>query len=98
MRKFRKKFSSNINIRIDSPKLSNKIEQFWQVPYNKSLKNKYKAFIDFQYDVTSNEIFLASSEGYQSIEHLKRYSTLGMGTDQGKTSNVTVIGLLSENL
>ena len=98
VRKFRKKFSSNFNIRIDSPKFSNKIEQFWQVPFNKNLKNKDKAFIDFQNDVTSNDIFLASSEGYQSIEHLKRYSTLGMGTDQGKTSNVSGIGLLSENL
>jgi heterotetrameric sarcosine oxidase alpha subunit len=46
-----------------------------------------KAFVDFQMDVTSGDIALAHREGYESVEHLKRYTTLGMGTDQGKTSN-----------
>ncbi|MEI9414217.1 sarcosine oxidase subunit alpha family protein [Mesorhizobium sp. Cs1321R2N1] len=46
-----------------------------------------KAFVDFQMDVTTKDIELAHREGYESIEHLKRYTTLGMGTDQGKTSN-----------
>ena len=93
-----KELSLDLNLKINSPKLSNKIEQFWQIPFNKKLKVKDKAFIDFQNDVTSDDISLASSEGYESIEHLKRYSTLGMGTDQGKTSNVTGIGVLSENI
>jgi methylglutamate dehydrogenase subunit C len=47
-----------------------------------------KAFVDFQNDVTTADIALAHEEGYVSVEHLKRYTTLGMGTDQGKTSNV----------
>ncbi len=47
-----------------------------------------KAFVDFQNDVTTGDIALAHEEGYVSVEHLKRYTTLGMGTDQGKTSNV----------
>jgi methylglutamate dehydrogenase subunit C len=47
-----------------------------------------KAFVDFQNDVTTDDIALAHEEGYVSVEHLKRYTTLGMGTDQGKTSNV----------
>ncbi len=47
-----------------------------------------KAFVDFQNDVTTDDIALAHEEGYLSVEHLKRYTTLGMGTDQGKTSNV----------
>jgi heterotetrameric sarcosine oxidase alpha subunit len=49
------------------------------------------AFVDFQNDVTLADIAIAHQEGYQSVEHLKRYTTLGMGTDQGKTSNL--IGL-----
>ncbi len=47
-----------------------------------------KAFIDFQNDVTTKDVALAHEEGYHSVEHLKRFTTLGMGTDQGKTANV----------
>ena len=47
-----------------------------------------KAFIDFQNDVTTKDVALAHEEGYESVEHLKRFTTLGMGTDQGKTANV----------
>jgi sarcosine oxidase subunit alpha len=47
-----------------------------------------KSFIDFQHDVTRNDIELAAREGYRSVELLKRYTTLGMATDQGKTSNI----------
>jgi sarcosine oxidase subunit alpha len=47
-----------------------------------------KAFIDFQHDVTDTDIDLAHLEGFTAIEHLKRYTTLGMATDQGRTSHV----------
>ena len=47
-----------------------------------------KAFVDFQNDVTASDIALAHREGFRAVEHLKRYTTLGMATDQGKTSNV----------
>lgn len=47
-----------------------------------------KRFIDWQHDVTVEDVELAYREGYRSVEHLKRYTTLGMGTDQGKTSNI----------
>ncbi|GLR54455.1 sarcosine oxidase subunit alpha family protein [Shinella yambaruensis] len=50
-----------------------------------------KAFVDFQMDVSLDDIALAQREGYESVEHLKRYTTLGMGTDQGKTSNVNAV-------
>jgi sarcosine oxidase subunit alpha len=50
--------------------------------------SKGKAFVDFQNDVTESDIRLAHQEGFRSVEHLKRYTTLGMATDQGKTSNV----------
>ena len=55
-----------------------------------------KAFIDFQNDVTLGDVDLAWAEGYRSVEHLKRYTTLGMATDQGKTSNMAALGRLAE--
>ncbi|MBS0613951.1 MAG: sarcosine oxidase subunit alpha family protein [Proteobacteria bacterium] len=55
-----------------------------------------KAFIDYQGDVTTDDIALAREEGYESVEHLKRYTALGMGTDQGKTSNVGGARLMAE--
>ena len=52
-------------------------------------------FIDFQNDVTAADIDLAWREGYRSVEHLKRYTTLGMATDQGKTSNMAALARLA---
>ncbi|TIT02937.1 sarcosine oxidase subunit alpha family protein [Mesorhizobium sp.] len=54
-----------------------------------------KAFVDFQMDVTTGDIELAHREGYESVEHLKRYTTLGMGTDQGKTSNFPALAAMA---
>src|SRR5262249_49913664 len=54
-----------------------------------------KAFVDFQNDVTANDVPLAHREGYESVEHLKRYTTLGMGTDQGKTSNINALAIMA---
>ena len=48
----------------------------------------FKAFVDFQNDVTARDIRLAVREGFKSVEHIKRYTTNGMATDQGKTSNL----------
>ncbi|MEM8836966.1 MAG: sarcosine oxidase subunit alpha family protein [Pseudomonadota bacterium] len=56
---------------------------FWYVADSKS-----RAFVDLQNDVTSKDIALAHQEGFRSVEHLKRYTTMGMATDQGKTSNI----------
>ena len=50
-----------------------------------------KRFVDLQNDVTLDDVALAARENYRSIEHLKRYTTTGMGTDQGKTSNVNAL-------
>ncbi|MFM2274521.1 MAG: hypothetical protein RL211_393 [Pseudomonadota bacterium] len=55
-----------------------------------------KSFVDFQSDVSIDDIALAHLEGYQSVEHLKRYTTLGMGTDQGKTSNLNALAIMAE--
>ena len=62
-----------------------------------SEKPKGKAFVDFQSDVTIKDVKNAHQEGYQSVEHLKRYTTLGMGTDQGKTSNINALALMAEH-
>ena len=59
-------------------------------------ENPGKAFIDFQNDVSLGDVDLAWAEGYRSVEHLKRYTTLGMATDQGKTSNMAALGRLAE--
>ncbi|MDE1173571.1 MAG: sarcosine oxidase subunit alpha [Parvibaculaceae bacterium] len=57
-----------------------------------------KAFVDFQNDSTSKDIKLATREGFLSVEHVKRYTTTGMATDQGKTSNMNMLGILSDTL
>jgi len=55
-----------------------------------------KRFIDLQHDVTVDDVALAHREGYRSVEHLKRYTTLGMGTDQGKTANILGLHALGQ--
>jgi heterotetrameric sarcosine oxidase alpha subunit len=56
---------------------------------------KQKAFVDLQNDVTAADIALSEREGFRSVEHLKRYTTLGMATDQGRTANVTGIAIMA---
>ncbi|HEV7612213.1 MAG TPA: 2Fe-2S iron-sulfur cluster-binding protein [Steroidobacteraceae bacterium] len=55
-----------------------------------------KQFVDLQNDVAVGDIGLAAQENYRSVEHLKRYTTTGMGTDQGKTSNINALVLMGE--
>ncbi len=59
---------------------------------------KLKAFVDWQHDVTVRDLRLAAREGFQSIEHLKRYTTTGMATDQGKTSNLNALAIAAQDL
>ena len=69
----------------------------WPIPA-RNRSGELRRFVDFQNDVTAADIALAVAEGYQSVEHLKRYTTLGMGTDQGKTGNVPGIAVLAGSL
>ena len=55
-----------------------------------------KVFVDLQNDVTADDVSLAARENYRSVEHLKRYTTMGMATDQGKTSNVNALVLMGQ--
>jgi sarcosine oxidase subunit alpha len=59
-------------------------------------RSRGKAFVDFQHDVTDRDVALAHREGFRSVEHLKRYTTLGMATDQGKTANVTGLAVMAD--
>jgi sarcosine oxidase subunit alpha len=70
------------------------VRPLWAVPSDRG----GKAFVDFQNDVTAKDLGLALSEGFRSIEHVKRYTTTGMGTDQGKTSNVNALSIVAERL
>lgn len=62
------------------------------------IKAKGKSFVDFQHDVTAEDVRLAHREGFISVEHLKRYTTLGMATDQGKNSNIPGLAIMAEAL
>ena len=55
-------------------------------------------FVDLQHDVQVKDLELALREGYRSIEHVKRYTTLGMGTDQGRTSNINGMSIVAQRL
>ena len=72
------------------------IRALWAVPLPSWRHGK--RFVDFQNDVTIADVELAAREGYTSVEHLKRYTTLGMGTDQGRTSNVNGLAVLAATL
>ncbi|MDP3255247.1 glycine cleavage T C-terminal barrel domain-containing protein, partial [Bosea sp. (in: a-proteobacteria)] len=68
----------------------------WRVKAPKGGLFAGKAFVDFQNDVTDADIELAAREGFRPVEHLKRYTTLGMATDQGKTSNIAGLAIMAE--
>ncbi|MDB2390576.1 sarcosine oxidase subunit alpha [Alphaproteobacteria bacterium] len=70
----------------------------WKITNGSDAGQGPKAFVDFQNDVTATDIGIAAREGYQSVEHLKRYTTMGMGTDQGKTSNINALAILADAL
>ncbi|MEM8732086.1 MAG: sarcosine oxidase subunit alpha family protein [Pseudomonadota bacterium] len=70
--------------------LAQAISPLWHVP------GKGRAWVDFQNDVTVKDIKLAHQENMVSVEHLKRWTTLGMATDQGKTGNVIGLAVMAE--
>ncbi len=81
-------------LKINSSKSISK-RNIWLLPSNKTV-SKTKAFVDFQNDATAKDIKLALREGFRSIEHVKRYTTTGMGTDQGKLGNMNALGIISD--
>ena len=82
------------NIEVNSAFNKSK-RNIWLLPSDKIL-GKTKPFVDYQNDATAKDIKLALREGFRSIEHVKRYTTTGMGTDQGKLGNMHALGIISE--
>lgn len=74
------------------------ISPVWLMPQGASHALRSKAWLDFQNDVKVSDVQLAAREGFESVEHTKRYTTLGMATDQGKLSNINGLAVLSQSL
>ncbi|MGI9235111.1 MAG: sarcosine oxidase subunit alpha family protein [Woeseiaceae bacterium] len=87
---------------LSVPQASNgpvsRIEPLWRVPAEKDPDRCSKQFIDFQNDTSVADVRLAVREGYRNIEHVKRYTALGFGTDQGKLGNINGMAVLAECL
>lgn len=90
------------DVSIDLPNISepaeNSVEPVWLIPAGAGSRLKSQSFLDYQNDVKVSDIKQAVLEGYESVEHAKRYTTLGMATDQGKLSNVNGHALLAHHL
>jgi sarcosine oxidase subunit alpha len=82
------------NLDVKCPK-DKAIRNIWLLPSDKVI-GKTKPFVDYQNDATAKDIKLALREGFKSIEHVKRYTTTGMGTDQGKLGNMHALGIIAD--
>ncbi|MFM7654068.1 MAG: sarcosine oxidase subunit alpha family protein [Paracoccaceae bacterium] len=71
------------------------MEAVWIMPQGAGVQLKSKMWLDYQNDVKVSDVQLAAREGYTSVEHTKRYTTLGMATDQGKLSNINGLAVLA---
>nr|WP_288454076.1 sarcosine oxidase subunit alpha [uncultured Pseudomonas sp.] len=84
------------------PKAEKRIEEasvaLFQVPHDKGTSRAPKQFVDQQNDVTAAGIELATREGFESVEHVKRYTALGFGTDQGKLGNINGLAIAARSL
>ncbi len=74
------------------------MQPIWLMPQGAKYELRAKAWLDYQNDVKVSDIQLAAREGFESVEHAKRYTTLGMATDQGKLSNINGLAILSDAL
>ncbi len=70
----------------------------WMMPQGADIKLRQKMWLDYQNDVKVSDVQLAAREGFESVEHTKRYTTLGMATDQGKLSNINGLAVLAGSL
>ncbi|MBL4872699.1 MAG: sarcosine oxidase subunit alpha family protein [Rhodobacteraceae bacterium] len=70
----------------------------WSMPAGAPYKLRAKSWLDFQNDVKVSDVRLAAQEGYESVDHTKRYTTLGMATDQGKLSNINGLAILADSV
>jgi len=85
-------------IQMAYAKQTGEIPPVWVMPQGAPIALRSKMWLDYQNDVKVSDVQLAAQEGYESVEHTKRYTTLGMATDQGKLSNINGLGVLSQAL
>ncbi len=83
---------------LPTEKHTSGIQPVWVMPQGAGIKLRSKMWLDYQNDVKVSDVQLAAREGYESVEHTKRYTTLGMATDQGKLSNITGLAVLANAL
>ncbi len=81
-----------------APVVEAAMEPVWIMPQGATPALKAKMWLDYQNDVKVSDVQLAAREGYESVEHTKRYTTLGMATDQGKLSNINGLAVLADAL
>lgn len=81
---------------VDSDEIP--MQPIWLMPAKADIKLRMKTWLDYQNDVKVSDVQLAAREGYESVEHTKRYTTLGMATDQGKLSNINGLAVLADTL
>lgn len=74
------------------------VEALWRVPAGKDPERCPKQFLDFQNDTSVADVLQAVREGFRNVEHIKRYTALGFGTDQGKLGNINGMAVLAETL
>lgn len=78
--------------------IQGKAMALFHIPHNKPTSKAPKQFVDYQNDVTAAGIELACREGFESIEHVKRYTAMGFGTDQGKLGNINGMAIAAKTL
>ena len=81
-----------------APRPAGSLRPLWLVPHPSGASRAPKQFVDLQNDVTAADLLLAVREGFESIEHVKRYTAMGFGTDQGKTGNINGMGIVAQTL
>jgi len=84
------------DVQAAEPDGSGRVRAVWIVPGEHPVGRGQKQFVDFQNDVTAADLQLAEREGYAAVEHMKRYTTTGMATDQGRMSGMNALGILAE--
>ena len=78
------------------PREGTAITPLWRVPSEQNIERSAKQFVDFQNDTSVSDIALAVREGFRSVEHVKRYTALGFGTEQGKLGNINGMAILAD--
>lgn len=93
------RFELDVNLPKVVTPVSSPLQALWHVSINSEKPWRgAKQIVDYQNDVSVSDIYLAAREGFESVEHVKRYTALGFGTDQGKTGNIVGMAILARAL